>query len=117
MPRRIRALRVARQHVVHRRRVIAALTVNDRLDETNLVHHLGHARQMLANLRAGDIAGDRRELAAILDRSVRLHIQRVDVAHSARREQQNAVHLFRVRASFCCRFCSQQARQIQAEQA
>lgn len=66
--------------------------MHDRLDHADLVHRLSHSRQVFADLRAGDVAGDRRELTAVFDRSVRLHIERVDVAHSTGREQQDAIH-------------------------
>ena len=48
-----------------------------------LVHDLGLQRHVLADLDAGDVRGDRLELAADLGRGVRLHVVAVDVRRPA----------------------------------
>ena len=73
---------VAGQHPL-RAHAVAGVGVVRRADDGELVHDLGLLRQVLADLDAGHVGGDRLELAAELGRGVRLEIVHVDVAGPA----------------------------------
>ena len=53
--------------------------VGDRADERVLVGDLGVQRQVLADVDAGDVGLDGPKGAAVLDRGVRLHVERLHV--------------------------------------
>ena len=66
--------------------VVAAAGADDRADDDALVHAGGHAREDLADLDAGDVGGDRLELAADFGRGVGLDVPHILVRRSAAQE-------------------------------
>ena len=65
---------VAGQHVMIGRPVVRVVMA-ERTDQRELVHLPGELRQMLADLDAGHVGGDRLELAAELGRGIGLEVQ------------------------------------------
>jgi hypothetical protein len=79
---------------VGRKRVVAACPVADRANDGGTMHPPGHLRQVLANPDSGGAGGDGLELAAHLDRSVRLHVEHVLRRRTAvQEEEQDALRL------------------------
>ena len=54
--------------------IVLVGTAVERANDGELVHHAGKARQVLADLDAGDVGGNRTEGAADLGRRVHLEI-------------------------------------------
>ena len=69
--------------VMHWYDVVAAVVADQRADEDELVRHLGDAREVLADVDAGDVGVDRLELAADVGRGVRFEVPHVDVRRPA----------------------------------
>ena len=67
-------------------RIVRPLGSDDRADEGEFVRHLRHARQLLADLNAGDVRFDGTELAAVFGGCVGLHVPHVLVRRTARQE-------------------------------
>ena len=75
-----------------------------RADDGELVHDLGHLGQMLADLDAGHVGGDRLELAADALRGFRFEVPHVDGGGAAGQpEHDDGVGLRLVLASLSCR--------------
>ncbi len=79
---------IAGQHPM-RAHAVAGVGVGHAADNRHLVHDLGLQWQVLADLRAGHIGGDRPELAADLDGSLGLEVVHVELAGSAGLPDQN----------------------------
>jgi len=79
----------AREHVVVGRTVVGR-AVGEGADLRELVHHAGHARQVLAHVDAGEVGRDFLEVATHLDRRVGLHVERVNRAQAALEEDVDA---------------------------
>ena len=85
---------IAGQHVVVGGAVVGVVMAEG-ADEGDLVHLPGHARQMFADADAGDVGVDGVEIAAELDRGVRLEVPRVDGAEAAVQEEEDERDIFR----------------------
>jgi hypothetical protein len=81
--------RLAGQQVVRRPGVIGVV-VRHRANDAQAIDALGKLLEVLANESARHIGADRRELAANLAGSVRLHVKRVLMRRPAPHEQQDA---------------------------
>jgi hypothetical protein len=63
--------------------VVGAGRADQRSDEGEPISDAGQLRQQLTDVQTGDLRGDRPELAADLDRRVRLQVDRVHVRRPA----------------------------------
>ena len=70
--------------------VVIAQLVGERPDQRDVSHHLGSARQMLADVQARHAGADRFELAPHFARRIGLRIERVEMAGSTIEPNENA---------------------------
>ena len=68
-------LRAARHALIA---IVRAIGIRERADDGKLIGHLREAREELADFHAGNIRGNRLELAAHFLRRVRLHVEHAE---------------------------------------
>ena len=69
--------------------LVTVFHAHHRPDQRASIHHLGHPRQMLANLQPRHRRGDRIEFAPNLSRGILLEIEHVLVAGATRQKNEN----------------------------